>query len=578
MIRLHTRRDGHLLSMLLVVSIMIVFSACDTTSSPATSTPVIAPSATFTSQGSSSGNLSTPTETIAGQITPTSISTAGSGTTTLVAAYSNMPSTLDVSQMFDTGTLRWNYLIYEPLLEARDDKSGFIPRLAESWESSPDGTEYTFHLRKGVMFQDGTAFNADAVVYNIKRQTDPNAPGAGNGKYRLAALYLSAVKDVTAVDEFTVKFTLSHSVGPFLYQLTTGAGYMVSPAAVAKYGDQLASNPVGTGPFKLSEYKQGERLVLQANPDYWGGKPAIDNLIILPIADDQGRVAALRSGTVQFALDIPPDSVKDLSSDPNFTLFEGLAPQVWYLALNEKTVPAFKDIRVRQAMNYAVDKESIVRDVLNGSGVIASGPFSAVFGDWADPSVQPYAYDPDKAKQLLKDAGYANGFTVKFLVPTSGFAMQKPTDMAQVIKANLEAVGIKVDIETQEFASYYQAFLDGKYEMTPRAWYSNQNDPDNFLTNFFTSSRQPKPEGTGGLNTTYYTNPDLDKLIDAARIETDLNKRISMVHQAIGIIHDDAPWVFVDHMKDQHMASVKVKGIVLRGNGMIDFREATVSP
>lgn len=494
----------------------------------------------------------------------------------LVVAYSNEPSTFDPNQLFDTGTWRWNYMMYETLIEAREDSTEFIPRLAESWEISDDGLQYTFALRQGVTFHDGTPFNADAVVFTIKRQTDANHPFHALGDFRLARLYLWAVADVVALDDHTVQFTLSEPIGPFLYWLTTGAGLIVSPTAVETYGQEFGNNPVGTGAFQFVEYLRGERLVLEANEDYWGDVPAIDRLIVLPITDPEGRLAALESGTAQFVLDISPDAVSLFADNSNYQIFQGFPGHIWYIALNQRSVAAFQDIRVRQALNYAVDKEAIVNDILQGSGNVAASPFSQTFSDWVPPDVQPYPYDPERARELLAEAGYENGFELTLIVPTGGFAMQNPVDMSLFIKSNLEAVGLTVNIETREFPAYYESFQQGNYEITPRAWYSNQSDPDNFLTNFFLASRQPPPEGQGGLNATYYTNPELETIINAQRSEPNQERRRELVHEAIRIIHEDAPWLFIDHMIDQHVGVANLQGIVLRGNGMIDFREATL--
>ena len=160
---------------------------------------------------------------------------------------------------------------------------------------------------------------------------------------------------------------------------------------------------------------------------------------------------------------------------------------------------------------------------------------------------------------------------------TGGSSMQNPVDMTQAIKANFEAVGIKVNLKTYEYPAFYDLFRAGKLEIGPGAWYSNQNDPDNFLTTFFHSSRQPAPEGQGGLNITYYSNPELDKLISDARVTADFQKRRELVHKAMRIIYDDAVWVFVDHMIDQHAGVANLEGVVLRGNGMIDFRQAKLA-
>ena len=495
---------------------------------------------------------------------------------TLIVAIPSDASSFDPNQLRESGTWRVMAQVFDTIVE-EDDAGGKVnPALAEKWDVSADGLVYTFFLRKGVKFHDGTPFNAEAVKYTIDRQIVPEHPHYKDGDWNLARLLLWPIKNVEVVDEYTVKINLKEPVAPFLTWMGTYASFIVSPASVEKYGKDVINHPAGTGPFKLVSWERGQRIVLEKNPDYWGGAPKIDKLILLPILEGQGRLQALEAGTVQMMLDVPVDNADKLKSDPRFQVFQAKTRQIWHLGLNEKRVPAFKDKRVRQAVNYAINKDVIVKDVLKGFGEVAISPFSTSFGPWYTADVTKYNYDPEKAKKLLAEAGYANGFEVTCNTPETGFAVQQPVAMLQVIQSNLAAVGITMKIQTLEFATYMSRYQFGDYEMTMRAYYSNQSDPDNYLTNLHHSRQQPKPEGNGGLDTGYYVNPEVDKLIDAQRKELDVQKRIALVHQAIKLIVDDAPWAYVDHMLDVHVATKNVKGVVMHPQAVVDFRKAYI--
>src|SRR5262249_43136566 len=200
--------------------------------------------------------------------------------------------------------------------------------------------------------------------------------------------------------------------------------------------------------------------VLAKNDEYWGSAPKIRQAIYVPIIEAQARLSAIKTGEIDLTMDVPPDSLDDLRKDPNVVVAESNSSAVWYVALNTRH-PVLKDKRVRQAMNYAVNKDAIIKDILKGTAIVATSPLSPVYGPYAESGVKTYPYDPEKARALLKEAGYAGGVDVTFFVPESGSGMQSPVEMATVIQANLAQVGVRAKIQTMEWGAYLKKYVDG---------------------------------------------------------------------------------------------------------------------
>ncbi|MGB9586032.1 MAG: ABC transporter substrate-binding protein, partial [Anaerolineales bacterium] len=366
------------------------------------------------------------------------------------------PVSFDVPTVTDLNTMRVLRRIFEGLTELKLGTYEVGPGLAESWTISPDGKSYTFNLRKGVKFHDGTPFNAQAVKYCLERQIDPKHPQYAGSAYPYAKSFLGNVESIQVLDDYTIRFILKTPLSPFIHYLAHNALRIMSPESLKKYGKEVRKNPAGTGPFKLKEWTPGVRVVLERNTQYWGGVPKIRNLIYVPIIEAQARLSAIRTGEVDLTVDVPTDSLPILRKDPNIIVAEATSAAVWYVVLNtQKTNPPFNNKLVRQAMNYAVNKEAIVKDILKGTGIVSHSPMSPIYGKYhlKASEVKTYPYDPAKAKELLKQAGYPNGFTCNFIVPESGSGMQSPMEMATVIQANLAAVGIKCNIQTFEWGT-----------------------------------------------------------------------------------------------------------------------------
>ena len=478
---------------------------------------------------------------------------------TLVIAMEAEPPGLDPGQALGLHTLRVTYQVFETLVTTPDDRTDVLPGLAESWTTSADGLAWTFKLRRNVRFHDGTPLDAAAVKFTFDRVIDPNHPHNKSGKWSFVSGYLSSVKSVEVIDPQTVRLTLKYPTSSLLALLALPNCGIVSPTAFTKSPADFDSRPVGSGRYKMESWERGNRLVLRRNDDYWGTKGRSQTLVYRAIPDATARVTELLTGGVDLILPIAPDFIERLEKTPQVSVHRKIGLTVWYVGFNVDKKP-FTDKRVRQALNHAVNKTAIVRDILKGTGVPATGPLLP--GTWAaEPGVRKYAYDPAAAKRLLAEAGYPNGFEVDFWVPESGSGMQSPVEMSTVIQSNLAAVGVKAALKTFEWGSYLGKLRSDAPAMFALSWFLKSEDPDLSLYPLFFSKNTPLP------NRSNYANPDVDQLLLQARQVADRGKRAELYRKAQQIIVDDAPWVFVDHEQQVIATRASVKGFKLHPSG-----------
>ncbi|MSU90784.1 ABC transporter substrate-binding protein [Rhodobacteraceae bacterium 2CG4] len=468
------------------------------------------------------------------------------------------PKALDPAAVTAVNDFRILMNVYDGLVRYKDGTLEVEPALATGWEISDDGTEYTFTLREGVKFHDGSDFDADAVVFNFERMLNEDHPYYDTGPFPLA-FFFSAVETVEAVDPLTVKFTLNAPYAPFLSNLAYPTGLIVSPAAVEQHGAEFGRNPSGTGPFTFAEWRSNEAVVVEANPDYWDGAPELEAVVFRPITDANTRTAEMLAGGIDLMVEVPPVSLSEFQDD-RFTVHEQAGPHVWFLILNAKEGP-FADKRVRQAANYAVNKAAIVNDVLEGTAEVAAGPTPPAFA-WAyNDALEPYPYDPEKAKELIAEAG-AEGAELTFYVTEGGSGMLDPVAMGTAIQADLEAVGFDVSIETYEWNTFLGEVnpgLEGKADMAEMAWMTN--DPDTLP--YLALRTEAWPE-SGGFNSGYYSNEEVDALLEQARVSTDQEERAGLYKQMQEIVQEDAPWVFVANWKQNAVTSDRVENFSLQ--------------
>jgi peptide/nickel transport system substrate-binding protein len=488
---------------------------------------------------------------------------------TLVVGLVAEPVNLDPPQVTDLNSNRVGRRIVETLVTFPEESTQVVPGLAESWTISKDGLQYTFKLRRGIAFHDGTPLNAEAVKFSIERQINPNHPAYKLGKYPFANYFFGNVKAVEVLSDERVAFLLNEPRASFLAVLTAGAASIVSPTAVMKWGPDYPNHPVGTGPFRFASWDRGQRVVLEKNPAYWKYPVKVERVIYRPIVEDQARLTELLTGGLDLIVGVPADNVGQLEKNSKITLLKQVGAHVWYLGMNNQKKP-FDDKRVRQALNYAVNKDAIVNDVLKGTGAASKGP--VLPGTWgADGALKAYPYDPERAKKLLAEAGYPNGFTTTLWVPESGSGMQAPVAMSTVMQSNLKAVGVNVSLQTMEWGAYLAKLRTKEQELFALSWMAGTEDPDMVMYPLLHSS-QWTPVGP---NRALYKNTRFDALLQQARLTTDQAKRAQLYKEAQRILVDDAPWVFVDHEIQIAALTKRVQGFKLHPS--FDLRVETIS-
>ncbi|MFK3668214.1 ABC transporter substrate-binding protein [Ochrobactrum teleogrylli] len=479
------------------------------------------------------------------------------------------PQSLDPHTVTATNDFRILVNIYDGLVRYKDGTLEVEPALAESWTISDDGKTYRFKLRQGIKFHDGSDFNAEAVKFNFDRMLKEDHPFYNTGPFPLSFNF-SSIEAVNAIDPTTVEFKLKEPFAPFLSNLAYPTGLIVSPEAVKKYGKEFGRHPSGTGPFKFAEWQSGQRVVVERNPDYWDGAPALEAVVFRPITDPNTRVAEMMAGGLDVMVEVPPDNLATFKQDANFAVAEQAGPHVWFTILNAKTGP-FADKKVRQAANYAVNKQALVDNVLQGSATVAAGPIPPAF-NWVEDKTEAYPYDPEKAKALLAEAGVTNP-EITFYVTEGGSGMLDPITMGSAIQADLQAVGFKVKIETYEWNTFLgrvNTGLEGKADMAEMAWMTNDPDTVPYLT-----LRTDALPDKGGFNSGYYSNPQLDALLEKARTSNSQAERGKLYGEVQAIVHDDAPWLFVANWKQNAVTTAAVKGFKLQPSFLLHLKTVT---
>lgn len=486
------------------------------------------------------------------------------------------PVTLDAHQVTDYNSSRAAMPLYEGLVRFKDGSTEIEPGLAERWEQSEDGLTYTFYLREGLTFHDGTPVDAEAVKFSIERQIDPNHPYHDTGEFAYADFTFGMVDRVEVIDPLTVRIHLNSTFAPFLANMAMHPGVLVSPTAVARLGRDFSENPVGAGPFRFVSWRRGVEVVLERNPDYYRGAPKVEQLIFRPIVEDQSRLAALEAGEIDLTVNLPPDDLPRLRRDPAFTFAEQPGMHTWYLVFNV-TRPPFDDVRVRHAVAHAIDREAIVAGILQGTGEVAKNFLPPVVWSYTE-DVPQYPYDPERARALLAEAGYAGGLTIDFWVPESGSGMQQPVAMGTVIQDYLRRVGINATIQTFEWGTYLDRTIvpaervDTLPEMFQLSWIGDNGDPDNFLY-ILLSGEQTPPRG---FNVGHYSNETVNELLRRARQLLSQEERIPLYQEAQRLIMADLPVLPVDHETQIVVMRSGITGFVPHPTGVFRFETVEV--
>ncbi len=459
------------------------------------------------------------------------------------------------------------YQLYDPLvrwdLSQGERLPAIVPGLAESWEvSKDDNTKWIFHLRRGVKFHDGSDFNADAVIWNWDAIRNKDAPQYDPRQASQVAQRITVIQSWRKLDDYTVELTTTRPSSFVPYQVVYI--FYVSPTQWEKVGRDwraLANNPAGTGPFKLAKLVPRERAELEPNRDYWD-KPRIpkaDRVVLLPMPEATTRLAALRTGQVDWIEVPPPDAIPGLRQ-AGFQITLRPYPHNWTHTLNLSR-PPWDNKLVRQAANYAIDREGICKSLLNETCIAAIGEVYPGHPWFGNPKVR-YEYNPAKARELLKQAGYDGKdkrVKTSALISTSGSGQMLPLPMNEFVQENLREVGIDLELVTIEWNALTLRGRQG-FQHPENAQLGTLNisynfqEPQSAFVRFFHSASVPPV----GANRMPYINPEMDRLIEAAESEFDLSKQDQILAKAHEIIVDDAPWVFIVHDLNPRAMSPKV--------------------
>lgn len=451
----------------------------------------------------------------------------------VVIAIGGDPSTLDPQYADDGNERAVNDNIYEMLL-FRDSKTmAIIPGLAESYKQV-DPTTWEFKLRKGIKFHNGEPFNADAVVFSVKRIIDP--------AFKSEQLsFVATLTDAKKVDDYTVRIITS-GPDPILPARLTWMK-IVPPKYTTENPKDFPNKPVGTGPYKFVEWKKGSHVTLVANEEYWGGVPKIKDVVIRPIPEEATRLAALKAGEVDLVRGLIPEYVKDV---PKAVNIHGL--EFPWIRINTKK-GKLADVRVRQALNYAVDKETLAKTLYLGYAVPADGQLLTKGHFGYNPEVKAYPYDPAKAKALLKEAG-AEGLTIE-LIGESGRWL-KDKELIEAVAGQLTEVGLNVKVKILEWSAWLNLLFAGAEKAPDLQFSSHDNvllDADRTLSAIFHSK--------GGQAA--YANPEVDKLVDSGRTEIDMKKREEMYRKVVKTVHDEAACIFLLNLDDIYGLSKRLE-------------------
>lgn len=465
------------------------------------------------------------------------------------------PDTFDPQATTATSALRGISQIFDRLVSL-DNELKPLPMLATQWELQDDSLSWVFKLRRNVKFHDDTEFNAQAVKFTFSRLFDPKTKSPSADQF-------SMIDSVEVLDDYTVKFVLKFPYAPFPRVLSLIPASIISPTAVDKYGEDFFKHPVGTGPFKLQSWEPGNKAVLIRNDKYWAGPPKLEKVTFTYIRDESARMAALLAGDVDIEETVPPSQVKVVENNPDLQLYRGPALMTEYVGFNTDKQP-FNDKLVRSAVAHAIDMDQIIKHVFNGVGVRAIQPISKKIWGY-NPEIKGYNYDLEKARDYLAQAGWKdtdgdgyvdkNGKRLKAELLVMN--LTEITRMAEAIKASVKQVGIDLTVTVQDWTTYLANIQKGNMQMFVLGWAPATGDADDTLYSQFHSSN------VGRLNRTRFVNKELDRLLEAQRVERDPDKRLELIHKAIELIAAEAPWIPTFTRENLMAVNKRVKGFGL---------------
>jgi dipeptide transport system substrate-binding protein len=460
-------------------------------------------------------------------------------------------------QLFTTGTTfdASSQTIFDRLVEFKRGTTEIEPGLATSWDVSADGKTYTFHLRKGVKFQTIKGkftptrdFDADDVVFSFERMLDKKNPyhdvSGGSYEYFDGMGMPKLIKKITKVDKYTVKFELSQPNAPFLADLAMDFASIFSAEQANQFlkegkPELLDQDPSGTGPFIKVAYRKDSVIRYIANKSYWRGAPKIDRLVFSITPDASVRYAKLKANECQVMPFPNPADLKEMAKDPNIKLMHQAGLNVGYLAFNVTHKP-FGKLKVRQALNLAINKKAIIDAIYQGAGEVAKNPIPPTMWSYNN-KVKDYPYDPAKAKELLKEAGESHFNTTIWAMPVQRPYNPNARRMAEMIQADWKKVGVNAKIKSYEWGEYLKRARQGEADTILMGWTGDNGDPDNFLNVLLSC------EAVGNSNYARWCYKPFDEIVQKAARISNKAERTKLYEKAQVIFKQQAPWVTIAH-------------------------------
>ncbi|MCW9016226.1 MAG: ABC transporter substrate-binding protein, partial [Kangiellaceae bacterium] len=470
--------------------------------------------------------------------------------------------------------------LYNRLVEFQPGTTYIQPALAQSWEVSSDGKTYTFDLRRDVKFhnnsdfQPSRNFNADDVIFSFERQWDKKHPyhDVSNLSYRyFEAMQLgSLIKNIEKISDYKVRFELTRAESPFLATMAMDFASILS----AEYAQQLVSqgqpekldtNPIGTGPFQLVRYQPDAYIRYKAHPDYWQEKQRLENLVFAITPDPSLRFARVVAGECDVMANPLPVHIKASNEFSYTKVLQSPGLNIAYLSMNTQK-PPFDNDKVRLALNYAINKDAIIQAVYRGTASKAKNPIPPNMWSY-DQDTSDFGYEPRKAKQLLEEAGYANGFDMTVWTMSAQRAYNpNAKKMAELIQQDLKDIGIRLKIETFEYGSFLNKVREGRHHSALLGWISDNGDPDNFFTPLLSCA------GTlSGTNSSNWCNQEFNRLIEKARSQNQLKNRARQYKKAQAIFKQQSPWVPIAHATQHVIINPRVKNFKITPSGGVYF-------
>lgn len=491
--------------------------------------------------------------------------TDGEGRKVLTYAIGNDLSNMDPALITDIESALVATQVYQGLLKFKPDSVDVEPDLAESYEVSPDGLTWTFRLREGIRFHDGTTLDSGDVVFSVMRQMDENHPAHVPGKMQYAHFLFgdrstsetTLVTDVSAPDERTVVFRLARPYQPFAKNMAMTAAAIVSPEAVRTLKADFNTTMVGTGPFRLKSAQRDSQVTLVRNEEFAGPRPPLDEIRFRILRDANVRLSSVQKGETDVIAGVEPTAIEQIEKNPQLVLLSEPSMNLGYLMLNNQK-PPFDNRLVRLAVNHAINREAIAEQLFSGTSVVARGIIPpGMLGH--NPDSKGYPYDPERAKKLLAEAGYPDGLTVTFSTHNNA-RIYNPVGakLAERIQQDLAKVGITATIDMMEFPAFLARTNALDYVMANSGWVTDNGDPDNFI--YELAGREDNRSG--------YRNPEATRLMREAAGEQDEAKRAEMYRKAEEMLLEDPPFAPLNHGKQMLAVRGRVRNLKLHPTGV----------